>query len=754
MKLEDKLKFIGLELDNLPEFITNFNSINYKASKYYNENSYQVYRYVNVEDIEILLTPTNRLNSIQEKYTKATNLYSYLNPKDDEGILRHTIFIKMIKELNIEEIEQIEKEQRELSKNIPYKVKFKNNYLWQIYYSEESKKYFMLVTTKDLDYSGFFYLLKKKIEVSKTGKGQKIYVPISHEEYSGKYLKRSEFADIEKYLWLFTKEWPLTYEVYDKSNNLSIQIIGETYVYEKIKSQYRIKLKSKEEASEFYKLIKALFILQTELPHYYKFNTRIDQYGNLGFEYIGKKLEYADLAELLKKEVNNNNKEIEKLENSRKELRIKLQELKKTEEMQDIEYIQKERQIAIYLECKKTFFGKVKYFFQARKGKKVKKEENEKIHKVTNELKEEQDEKFEFIQKEYYTIEDLVKICKGLDKVASDVKKLQLDIKASENKIENMKLKIQNATLYIEEIDGHEKSIFEFWKFANKDEKLMLVQGEENLQQQKKISKTFDYEEDIEEFGIQIDKIQRNLFTKEYTDAIYILSTDQRDIVNCIEQDSKGILQQALEKLKTKAEEEKILFDKDNFDIFGGISDDSTKIKLIGSKKHRENAKDVIRILDITKNTELEDYKQSIEKQKSNFKEAITKSKAIVDMEIFIQNGEEELDKIIQKAYINPKTAIEESIDKKVYLHKINIKQGDEIIYLSNIMFYENNNRTLPLGLDIVEGALIDLQDKELERTKEKTFRIVEEKGEGKMEIKQIIIKEYNIINNENKIEK
>ena len=162
-----------------------------------------------------------------------------------------------------------------------------------------------------------------------------------------------------------------------------------------------------------------------------------------------------------------------------------------------------------------------------------------------------------------------------------------------------------------------------------------------------------------------------------------------------------------LQDLKTNAEEERILFQKENFDIFGGISEDSTSIKLIGNKKHRETAKDIIQILDINKNTNLDEYRQNLEKQEENFKQALNKSNAIVNMEIFIQNGQQELEKIIEKAHINPKKAIDEANNKKIYLHKINIEKGDNVIYLSNIIFYENNNRTLPLGMDISDGVLI-----------------------------------------------
>ena len=84
-----------------------------------------------------------------------------------------------------------------------------------------------------------FFLLKKQLEKKKTGK---IFVPIRNVTYSNTYYKKSEFEDLENYLWLFTKDWPLIYEVYDKSENLSIHIVGETEVFEKIRSPYRLKL--------------------------------------------------------------------------------------------------------------------------------------------------------------------------------------------------------------------------------------------------------------------------------------------------------------------------------------------------------------------------------------------------------------------------------------------------------------------------------------------------------------------------------
>ena len=54
-----------------------------------------------------------------------------------------------------------------------------------------------------------------------------------------------------------------------------------------------------------------------------------------------------------------------------------------------------------------------------------------------------------------------------------------MDIIALKLKNEKLVKKIENATAFIEEIDSHKKSIFEFWKYSNKDEVQALEEGDE-----------------------------------------------------------------------------------------------------------------------------------------------------------------------------------------------------------------------------------------------------------------------------------
>ncbi len=739
--IEEKLKYIGLNLEKIPKFLKEYTNLEYKPLKAYGENSYKVYRYVPISKIQILLTPTNRLNTLQEKYTKARPLGEYLQPEKEEDIIKHTTFLKMLKHIQISEIEKVGEEQKKLNKQMPFKVKFEENYLWQIYYAESLDTYFMLVPTEDLEYASFFYLLKKQIEYHKTKKEEMIFVPICYENYSGKYLKPSEIADLEKYLWFFTKNWCNIYEVYNKDESLNIVIVGDTIVYDDMVSIYRNVLKTKDDSTKFYKLLKALFILATELPHHYNFLVKLNRYGAIEFEYNQKKIHYNYLIEFLNKEYLKFKEDIINLQSKEENLKIQLKELKEIAAKRDLEYFVKEKQIATYLECRKTFFGRVKYFFKSKKKKKnqteeviVQEENVEKIEKISC---------VEFISKEYYTIEDVVKICKELDKIIANVQNLEQDIKALENKIEKVETKIKNANLYIEEIDNHEKNIFEFWKFTNKDESLLL--NEASIQEEsvnKKIEKVYKYKEDLEEIGNLIDKEQRKIFNKTDFDSIYILTTDILDVIRNI--DDKEVLEESLDKLK---KEQEILFSTDKMDIFGNMVEDHTKIKMLGKNKHREAKKEKQKILDITKNTSVEEYKENLEKIIDNIQDCIKKAKSPLAIPIYIASKEKNNIKNLQTFSINPEEIIQEfEGEKEVHLYKIYLKENSNVIYFSNSVYYDNNNKTLPLGMDLGTKGVIDIDEYNLKQIRKDEFRLCKLLNEFKLETNKIYVYEYEIL--------
>mgnify|MGYP004677593449 FL=1 len=120
---------------------------------------------------------------------------------------------------------------------------------------------------------------------------------------------------------------------------------------------------------------------------------------------------------------------------------------------------------------------------------------------------------------------------KDLEILENHQKNTVLDINAIKLKNKNLKKKIENATSYINEINKHKKSIFEFWKYSNKDEVKALEEGEEEELNISKIERTFNFDNDFEEFGEKIDKNQRMKFTDSELDSSYISSTDLLDLI-------------------------------------------------------------------------------------------------------------------------------------------------------------------------------------------------------------------------------
>lgn len=672
----------------------------------------------------------------QKNIGKAVPLYEYLSPEKEENIERHTKFLEMVKNLEIDKIEEIEQEQKILNKQIPFKIKYPKDYLWQIYYSEYTNKYFMLVTIEDLEYSAFFYLLKQQL----AGNKGKIFVPISYTDYSREYLTRAQETDIENYLWYFTKEWPLVYEVYDKENNLTVNITGKTYIYDDIKSDYKIKLKTKQDAEKFYKLLKALFIMQTEAPHYYNFEISIDGRGGLQFSLEGKKIIYEILSSVIKQEYLKAEEKNINLKKEQSKLEKALRKMQEDSKQKEQIYLEKEKQISVFLECKKTFFGRVKYFFKNKKLIKQKQEEKKQEAKQSTQIEQ---EKYDEIKK-YYTLEELIALYKKVNEKENKVKNLKLDEKALNNRLNNLNKKIENADLYIREINEHKKSIFEFWKFTNKDKKAELAEGEIKEENTKKLKKVFNYELDFEDLSKQLDKKQRLELTQVETNSVYIATTDIIKDINTVENGEK-ITEERLEQIKEEASKEKILFENEPFDIFGAIESNNNYVKTLANKKHREVKKELFKILDISQSTTIEEYTETIKNIIKDIKNAINKIKIEIQIPVYKETKELKEFNIFN---INPEDAIarfKNSEEKETNLYKINLKEEDKLVALTNIIYYFNSNKTLPLGMDVEEGLLLEMGKVEDKIKETKTINLVCYKNPhdemSKIEIKKIHVK-------------
>ena len=353
-----------------------------------------------------------------------------------------------------------------------------------------------------------------------------------------------------------------------------------------------------------------------------------------------------------------------------------------------------------------------------------------------------------------YTVEDLLNICKELHDSIRKNKDVKLDIKALNNKVENLERKIKNATLYINEIEKHKKSIFEFWKFANKDEVKVLEEG--NNEEEKNapnLKRTFNYEDDIENLSNNVDSNQRKKLSHEELDATFAANF-VLDGINIVSKDK--IVKEDEEKIKSllySLQNEYSLnidkIEKKDFDIFGNVSEDKTKIKTLKNNTHREVEKDKFKILDVNMNTQLDTFMEKLVELKNILQKETNKIETPYDLTLYKASTEKLETTGFDKFNLNPIETlkkIDSNKNEKIYLYKVNVPEKTHLIFYSNIVFFENKNQTLPLGMDISQETLINMDMYRLELKDKEEFNINVFYNTLIPTVQKIIVYEYNII--------
>ena len=741
--IDDKLKYLGLNLENIPDSLKQQVNLNYKVLKEFDNATYKVYKYISVKDIEIFITPTQRLASLKEKYKFANHISQYFEVKEKK-------YIELIEALSstyLEEIQKIEEEQKILNEKMPWNVKYKNAFKWQIYYSKNDNKYFMLVPLSEKDNAALFYLLKEKINCINNNIDKKIYVPICDEDYSYDYLSKGQIADIENYLWFFTKKWPSIYEVCDKENNKTIQIIGKTNIYQGIESSYKIIIKNETEAEDKYKLMKALFIIASDLKFSYNFECTIDEKGYLKFLFEEDEIEFKDLEKFLKEQVDKKIEETKDIIEETKELEEKLVDLRQESERKNQEYTNKEKQIVMFLQCKKTFIGRFKYFFKTKKSKKkIVLKGVEDLPRIIDIVEDEENNNdFVFEEKDRYTIEDLLTICHILEKKETVYKDKIGTIKTLEEKINILNKKIENADLYIQEIEGHKRSIFEFWKFTNKDLPDALTEAQKLKQEEnKKIKKIFNYQEDMQDLGKKMDESQKNILSKNEIDALYVVK-DYINIINILckseidDEDNlyiSSILTDEKSKYKKQIKERKIIY----FDIFGNIDKEPEKVK---EREVIEEKNDKYQILHLDDKMKLDEFKENLNKFKKILEKEYNKIKVPYDISLYCILNQNTMSEW-SIANLNPANIIKKEDEREnIDIIKYNIPEGSPVLFYTNCILYKNNN--INVGINEKSETLLYL-DKFDRALKGKIKRkVCIQKNEYENVVKNIKIYEYDL---------
>ena len=184
-----------------------------------------------------------------------------------------------------------------------------------------------------------------------------------------------------------------------------------------------------------------------------------------------------------------------------------------------------------------------------------------------------------------------------------------------------------------------------------------------------------------------------------------------------------------------------------DYDIFGSVVEDKTKIKVLNNQKHREIEKDACKVLDIHLNTTAEEYQDNIHHYQTILKETYGKMIAPYDISVY-QISKEPVEENKWVIFdMDAKKTIEKWNKKEdtIILNRINIKENMPVIFYSNIMFYGNENQTLPEGMDLSTEVLIDLSQYEMKLVGRKDFKMNFEIDEIHHEIKTIEVYEYDI---------
>ena len=152
-------------------------------------------------------------------------------------------------------------------------------------------------------------------------------------------------------------------------------------------------------------------------------------------------------------------------------------------------------------------------------------------------------------------------------------------------------------------------------------------------------------------------------------------------------------------------------------------------------------------MLNINLDTDIKAYTQNLESYLNLIKEALNKIQSPYDMSVYALTSKKSLGGM-QLFSMNPKDAIENELKSKkakLMLYKLNINEGTPAVFYTNIMFYDNNNKTLPVGMHLSSDVLIDTEKLNIEFVKEDNFYINYKIDEFDFGTKQIQVFEYEV---------
>ena len=103
------------------------------------------------------------MEKTETKYKLARPIEEFLCADNEDKIEEYFQFIELVKKLDLDALKALEQRQKQFQKQVPFEIKYKDNFVWDIYYSEAEEKYFMMFPTEEQEVETLFYLIKKKV---------------------------------------------------------------------------------------------------------------------------------------------------------------------------------------------------------------------------------------------------------------------------------------------------------------------------------------------------------------------------------------------------------------------------------------------------------------------------------------------------------------------------------------------------------------------------------------------------------------
>ena len=273
---------------------------------------------------------------------------------------------------------------------------------------------------------------------------------------------------------------------------------------------------------------------------------------------------------------------------------------------------------------------------------------------------------------------------------------------------------------YIKEISIEKKSLIGFFKYTNKDRKDAITKPEDEYKEEK-LHKIFNYELDFLKFAEDMDKkIRKNLDNDEIS-SIYLNINGMIKYINKYREYSENKnenMEEYYQDLELYLKELKKIYieiygeNSVDYDIFGNSQNFKTT-RYLRERAFREEDRELYKEMKFKKDMNLEDLKDIIKENLDKIQNAISKIRIDMEVDIYkIGNWTSKLKENNIEIYnlnINEEKINIGKEDKTYNLYHLNIPAESNMLPLTNIVFYTNNNKTLPEGMDVSTQVIIDM---------------------------------------------